>query len=81
MGQGDINYAILIDSGSDCKRGASRVKLHGQIVSIEAILPFVKSVIGQRVGAPQMLERSGVIEDFRIELTCGADSAVAISLM
>lgn len=47
--QGKIDYAVLVHSGFNGKGSAVRVELHSQVVSIEAILLFVKAIIIQRV--------------------------------
>ena len=47
--QGNIDYATLIYSGFNCKGSTVRVELHSQVVSIKAILLFVKAIIIQRV--------------------------------
>ncbi len=45
LSHGDIDYAVLVYSRLNCKGDAIRMELHSQVVSIEAILLFVKAII------------------------------------
>jgi hypothetical protein len=63
LGQSDVEYTILVDGGFDGEGCAGVIEFNGEIVSIEAVPPFVEPVIVERVRTPQVLESSIVIEN------------------